>query len=255
MTRKRARKHDRRCMMILIVLALILTIHMIATTVRGNERRKQEQQRVDEIEKVQQEESQRPTADVTVGVEDILNGSTVGAEETPDKYAVFDTMQEDWESDDIEGFQFYEIPEEYKRAGGYMPKKMQAYTYIVCKNYGVKYELVLALIERESGYEFNEVGDNGHSIGYMQIFEEHHRDRMERLNCTDLMNPYQNILVGVDYLSFLLEKYGTQQDALAAYNYGQAGAYRHLWSKGIYVYGYNRGIMERAKEIEKELQQ
>lgn len=255
MIRKRARQHDSRCMVILIVLALTLIIHMLATTVRGNERRKQEQQRAEEITGMQQEETGRASAGVTAGVEDILNGSAVGTEETPDRYAVFDTMSEDWGSDDVEGFQFYEIPEEYQKAGGYMPEKMQIYTYIVCENYGVRYELVLALIERESGYEFDKIGDDGRSIGYMQIFEEYHRDRMERLNCTDLMNPYQNILVGVDYLASLLNKYGTQQDALAAYNYGQAGAYRHLWSKGIYVYDYNAGIMERAKEIEEVLQQ
>lgn len=76
---------------------------------------------------------------------------------------------------------------------------------------------MVALIEKESGYKFDKVGDDGHSIGYMQIYEECHRDRMERLNVTDLTNPYQNVLVGIDYLSELIERYGTIQDALAAY--------------------------------------
>ena len=44
------------------------------------------------------------------------------------------------------------------------------------------HDLVVALIEKESGYKFDKVGDDGHSIGYMQIYEECHRDRMERLN-------------------------------------------------------------------------
>lgn len=73
---------------------------------------------------------------------------------------------------------------------------------------------MVALIEKESGYKFDKVGDDGHSIGYMQIYEECHRDRMERLNVTDLTNPYQNVLVGIDYLSELIERYGTIQDAL-----------------------------------------
>ena len=253
MTRKRARQHDSRCMVILIVLALTLIIHMLATTVRGNERRKQEQQRAEEITGMQQEETGRASAGVTAGVEDILNGSAVGTEETPDRYAVFDTMSEDWGSDDVEGFQFYEIPEEYQKAGGYMPEKMQIYTYIVCENYGVRYELVLALIERESGYEFDKVGDGGQSKGYMQIYEKWHTDRMKRLSCTDLMNPYQNVRVGIDFLSYLLKKYGTIQDALAAYNYGEKGAREHLWNNGVYVYSYNSSIMQRMKEIEEAI--
>ncbi|MCI5872381.1 MAG: lytic transglycosylase domain-containing protein [Roseburia sp.] len=249
MKRQQKRKYDRRCMVFLIAIVLILAIHMIATTVRGKERKEQEleQQRAEQFEEMQQEE----LAELTVKWETVQQET----ETEPDRYAVFGTMSEDWGADDVEGFQFYEIPEEYQRTGGYMPEKMQIYTYIVCKNYGVRYELVIALIERESGYVFDKVGDDGHSMGYMQVYEDYHEDRMERLNCTDLMNPYQNILVGVDYLAELIEKYGTQQDALTAYNYGQAGAYRHMWSKGIYIYDYNSTIMKRAKEIEEVLQQ
>lgn len=172
----------------------------------------------------------------------------------PDKYAVFDTMSADWGGEE-DGFVLYEIPEEYSRTGGYFPEKMQVYTYCVCKQYGVRYDLVVALIEKESGYKFDKVGDDGHSIGYMQIYEECHRDRMERLNITDLTNPYQNVLVGIDYLSELIERYGTIQDALAAYNYGEQGAKQHLWKNGIYVYEYNQTIMSRMKEIEEELEQ
>ena len=103
---------------------------------------------------------------------------------------------------------------------------------------------------KESGYEFDKTGDNGNSKGYMQIYEKWHTDRMQKLNCTDLMNPYQNVKVGIDFLSYLLKKYGTVQDALAAYNYGEKGAREHLWSNGVYVYSYNTAIMQRMKEIE-----
>lgn len=237
-------------MVFLIAIVMIFAIYMIATTVRGKERKQElEQQSEEQFEQTQQEE----LAELTVKWETVQQETE--KEEEPDRYAVFDTMSEDWSADDVEGFQFYKIPEEYQRTGGYMPEKMQIYTYIVCKNYGVRYELVIALIERESGYVFDKVGDDGHSMGYMQVYEDYHKDRMERLNCTDLMNPYQNILVGVDYLAELIDKYGTQQDALTAYNYGQAGAYRHMWSKGVYVYDYNSTIMKRAKEIEEVLQQ
>lgn len=166
------------------------------------------------------------------------------AESIEDKYKVFDTMSEDWGSDDLEGFVFYDLPEQYADKG-YFPEKMQIYTRCLCKQNDVPYALVLAIIEHESGYEFDKTGDNGNSKGYMQIYEKWHTDRMQKLNCTDLMNPYQNVKVGIDFLSYLLKKYGTVQDALAAYNYGERGAREHLWNNGVYVYSYNTAIMQR----------
>lgn len=176
---------------------------------------------------------------------------TQGQQDEPDRYAVFDTMSADWGGEN-DGFVYHAIPEEYEDTGGYFPEKMQCYTYILCKQYGVDYSLVVALIERESSYVFDKVGDDGNSVGYMQIYESAHTDRMERLNCTNLKNPYQNVMVGIDFLAELIEKYGTVQDALAAYNYGERGAREHLWNKGIYVYSYNEGIMNRARELEEE---
>lgn len=142
------------------------------------------------------------------------------------------------------------IVKRLKNGKGYFPEKMQIYTRCLCKQNDVPYALVLAIIEHESGYEFDKVGDGGQSKGYMQIYEKWHTDRMERLSCTDLMNPYQNVRVGIDFLSYLLKKYGTVQDALAAYNYGEKGAREHLWSNGVYVYSYNSAIVQRMKEIE-----
>lgn len=130
------------------------------------------------------------------------------------------------------------------------PEKMQIYTRCLCEQYDVPYALVLAIIEQESGYEFDKTGDSGQSKGYMQIYEKWHTDRMQNLGCTDLMNPYQNVRVGIDFLSYLLKKYGTIQDTLAAYNYGEKGAREYLWSNGVYVYSYNTAIMQRMKEIE-----
>ena len=96
---------------------------------------------------------------------------TQTAESIEDKYKVFDTMSEDWGSDDLEGFVFYDLPEKYADKG-YFPEKMQIYTRCLCKQNDVPYALVLAIIEYESGYEFDKTGDNGNSKGYMQIYEK-----------------------------------------------------------------------------------
>lgn len=165
----------------------------------------------------------------------------------------FNTMSQDWGADDVEGFYYHEISDEAKAAGGTMPVIMQVYTYIVCKQYGVDYEMVFALIERESMCRWDIVGDDGESAGYMQIQGRWHQDRMERLGVSDLKNPFQNVRVGVDYLAELQERTdGNNMDTLAAYNYGYAGAKRCLWDKGVHEYSYNTEIMERAQELKQE---
>ena len=99
-----------------------------------------------------------------------------------------------------DGFRYYEIPQEYKDAGGCFPEIVQVYLWCECKEYGVDYYTVLALIERESCYRWDKVGDNGNSKGYMQIYEKWHTERMEAEGVTDLFNPYQNIRVGLNCL-------------------------------------------------------
>ena len=240
------RMSSRRRERIYIVAMVLLTITVIGMT-RSDMRDEKEFEKLEQQLQEFSARMQKIDEEKETSGQDTMFEQEQGAE--LDKYAVFDTIPADW-GDEEDGFVFCEIPEEYSRTGGYFPKKIQAYTYYVCKQYGVRYDLVVALIEKESGYKFDKVGDDGHAIGYMQIYEECHRDRMERLNVTDLTNPYQNVLVGIDYLSELIERYGTIQDALAAYNYGEKGAREHLWSNGVYVYSYNSAIMQRMKEIE-----
>lgn len=164
----------------------------------------------------------------------------------------FNQMSQDWGNDEVEGFYYHEISKEAAAAGGQMPVIMQVYTYIVCQNYGVDYEMVFALIERESWCKWHIEGDDGDSVGYMQIQERWHKERMERLGVADLTNPFGNVLVGVDYLAELYAKTGNWMDTLAAYNYGLKGAQEHLWSEGIHEYAYNTGIMERAQQLKDE---
>lgn len=236
MKRRKAEKIDRCCTRIIIILAVVLMVHMVATTIRGNaaqkEQRETETEETQVIEPVEIE-TVEPVENVT---------------------SVFDTMSSDWGGEE-DGFVYYEIPEEYKRNGGYFPEKVQIYTYCLCKQRGVRYALIVAMIEHESGYRYDKTGDDGESVGYMQIMQKWHTQRMQENRCNDLLNPYQNIRVGIDYIAELIEKYGTIQDALAAYNYGEARAKKYLWDNGIYVYGYNEDIMSRMKEIEEVLQQ
>lgn len=90
----------------------------------------------------------------------------------------------------------------------------------MAKRYGLDSRIIKALIEEESGWVTSAEGDNGNSIGLMQIQERWHKDRMKRLGVTNLYDSEQNITVGCDILSELLNKYGNYRDALSAYNSG-----------------------------------
>lgn len=90
----------------------------------------------------------------------------------------------------------------------------------MAKRYGLNPDIVKALIEEESGWLSSAEGDNGESVGLMQIQERWNKDRMKRLGVTDLYDPQQNITVGCDILSELLNKYGNYKDALSVYNSG-----------------------------------
>lgn len=225
------RRRERTYIAVMVLLAIAVSIGLTRSVMRDDKEFEEYEQQSQEFNaRMQRIDEKREASGQNAMLEQVRTWQQEQDTE-PDKYAVFDTMSADWGGEE-DGFVLYEIPKEYSRTGGYFPEKMQVYTYCVCKQYGVRYDLVIALIEKESGYRFDKVGDDGHSIGYMQIYEECHRDRMERLNVTDLTNPYQNVLVGIDYLSELIERYGTIQDALAAYNYGEQGAKQHLYMTG-----------------------
>lgn len=88
------------------------------------------------------------------------------------------------------------------------------------KRYGLDPQIVKALIEEESGWYASAEGDNGQSIGLMQIQPRWHKERMKRLKVTDLYDPEQNVTVGCDILAELYQKHGNYEDALSVYNSG-----------------------------------
>ena len=73
---------------------------------------------------------------------------------------------------------------------------------------------------------------------------------MNRLNCTDLFNPQQNVTVGMDFLSELIDEYdGNLHKALTAYNHGQKGAKDKFFGQGTYRTEYSLKVLETAEKI------
>lgn len=124
---------------------------------------------------------------------------------------------------------------------------VENYTIEIGQMYGICPELLQAIIESESGYQPNVVSDYG-CVGLMQISPWAHQDRMNRLGVTDLTDPYQNILVGTDYIAELHQKYGDDlYCVLHAYHHGNALSYDE--NNPEY---YEEHIVERAEQLERE---
>ena len=108
---------------------------------------------------------------------------------------------------------------------------------------GIDPAIVMAMAYKESSYRPSAVGDGGKSLGLLQIQPRWHSKRMDKLGCTDLLDPYQNVVVGIDYLCDLLSKYGDIGKALTAYN---RGSYNGT------VTQYAKTILAKAEKLNNE---
>ena len=129
-----------------------------------------------------------------------------------------------------------------------LPEEIQSIVMDTCDEYRISPSLVIALIEKESLCDPNAIGDNGESLGLMQIYEYGHKDRMERLGVNDLLDPEQNIRVGVDILNELFQVKEDVYWVLMAYNGGRGYANNH-YSQGV-VSEYAQWVVNRAAELE-----
>lgn len=127
----------------------------------------------------------------------------------------------------------------------------------VCEQYNVSSSLVIAMAESESSLHYPEADNlgkaskakNGTCTGLLQVSSKWHKARMEKLGATDLTDPYDNILVAVDYLAELFEE--LEDDALVLETYNGDS---RIWK--TYEYGwmseYATTILERAAELDAE---
>lgn len=127
--------------------------------------------------------------------------------------------------------------------------ELQNWIMEYCWNRDLSPFLVMAMIERESDCDANctTVTPDEESYGLMQIQPRWHQDRMDRLGVTDLMDPRQNIIAGVDYLLEMFEKNSEAVWVLNAYNGGENYANR-MMEKGITT-KYSKEVLEREKEL------
>lgn len=142
----------------------------------------------------------------------------------------------------VVAFPYYDVP---------LDEDLQLFIVRECEKHHIDAAIIMAMIEHESEFKADAIGDNGHSHGLMQIQERFHLERMKRLGCDDLLDPYQNVQVGIDYLAEQLERYGDIEKALVAYNAGPTGAYNNWFSRGVYSSDYSSAVIENSQNITK----
>ena len=132
-----------------------------------------------------------------------------------------------------------------------LDEDLQDHIFMVCESYGIDPAIVIAMIQRESNFVIDVVGDNGNSFGLMQIQPRWDRDRMEKLGCTDLLNPYQNVNVGVDYLAELFEKGKSVEWVLMAYNGGPSYARKKAANGEVSTYA--REVIAESERLKGDI--
>lgn len=139
-------------------------------------------------------------------------------------------------NEEINKVSYFDVP---------LSEDLQDHIFRECEKYNVDPAIVVAMIERESTFRESVVGDNGNSFGLMQIQPRWHKARMERLGCHNLLDPYQNVTVGVDLLAELINMGRGLDWALMAYNGGPGYANKQVAS----VVAYRDAVMENYRRL------
>ncbi|MBR5862163.1 MAG: transglycosylase SLT domain-containing protein [Bacteroidales bacterium] len=153
------------------------------------------------------------TAEVTTTPTEASEPSESPTEPVEPSEAVTEPVYEPEVGDPI--VSYYDVP---------LSDDLQDHIFSLCEMYNVDPAIVIAMIEKESTYDPKIIGDNGNSFGLMQIQPRWHQERMDILGVTDLLDPYQNVQVGIDYLADMIEQGGSIEWALMAYNGGPSYA-------------------------------
>ena len=146
-----------------------------------------------------------------------------------------------------------EPPETEPEVIGYdipLSQDLQLYIIDLCEGKNIDPAVVLAMIWKESRFNPSSVGDGGNSFGLMQIQPRWHSGLMAELGCNDLLDPYQNVTVGITILAGHMQRWeGNLEMAVVSYNAGATGAYNNYFSKGVYASPYSLAVMEKAEEL------
>jgi soluble lytic murein transglycosylase len=135
------------------------------------------------------------------------------------------------------------------------PRRYQEIVVGHARNYRLDPALLAAVIYQESKFDAKARSDRG-AIGLMQLLPDTAKGIAERtggsrFEVADLYNPEINVRYGAWYLRHLLDKYGSERLALAAYNAGQANV--DSWrAHGLEVqFAETRDFVDRVESLKR----
>lgn len=109
--------------------------------------------------------------------------------------------------------------------------------------YDVDQRLIAAIIWKESKWDSRAIGDSGRSVGLMQL---HESGMGHGLTAAERMDPNRNLEIGIRGFRSYLERFGSVEAALAAFNAGP-NAFNEKGGDWRYVAGdYVRAVLSRA---------
>jgi soluble lytic murein transglycosylase len=122
-------------------------------------------------------------------------------------------------------------------------------------NYGLDPALVAAVIYQESKFRANAKSKSG-AIGLMQLLPETAKGIAvhtggSRFRVEDLYDPELNVRYGSWYLRHLIQKYGDEETALAAYNAGQDNVDRWRRAGRGVAFSETRAYVRRVEELKR----
>lgn len=122
-----------------------------------------------------------------------------------------------------------------------LSEDLQLHIISEAEKHGIDPAIIFAVCFRESSFDPSVIGDNGESFGLMQVQPKWNMELMQELGCQDLLDPFQNVTVGVVILAERLGWYGgNMEKALVAYNSG--------FYEGT-VTQYARDVLAKAEEL------
>jgi peptidoglycan lytic transglycosylase len=121
------------------------------------------------------------------------------------------------------------------------------------RNYRIESALLAAVVYQESKFEADARSEAG-AIGLMQLRPETAkgialRTGGRRFRVEDLYEPEINVRYGSWYLRHLLDKYGREETALAAYNAGQTRVDEWLRRGQGIAFAETRAYVRRVQEL------
>lgn len=133
--------------------------------------------------------------------------------------------------------------------------EQQDFIFRKCADTRFNPELIVALIEHESGFRnvrSQHSWDEYADCGYCQINSKYLWSYTENTGATDLMDFYDNVTVALYILEQATDYTQDLNGILMCYNAGCGGACS-MWDNGTYSTPYSRSIIERSKEFKLQI--